>query len=96
LISSLVKSVRSEARRLLMSGFSACAGPLLIPVSRSAVNAKAVAIGLRVRLTLPADSFTEGGRALANDNGTHIFVTLRKIIGLSPRAGLCCSVAAIN
>jgi hypothetical protein len=47
LISSLVKSVRSEARRLLMSGFSAFAGPLPIPASVIAIEARIIKIGLR-------------------------------------------------
>jgi hypothetical protein len=37
----LVKSVRSDARRLLMSGFSAFAGPLLIPPATIAIKANA-------------------------------------------------------
>jgi hypothetical protein len=61
LISSLVKSVRSEARRLLMSGFSALAGTL--PIPPSVITVRVIIIALQMR-----GAQAEGGKGIDNSN----------------------------
>ena len=51
-----------DARRLLMSGFSAFAGPLPIAASRIAIKARPIAGGLPIRRTTPASAFVEGDK----------------------------------
>jgi hypothetical protein len=71
----------------MISGFSACAGPLLIPASAIAIEARATTIGLRMKRVLLMGSFAEVCEALANGSGINMFVCLRQIIGFLFRAG---------
>jgi len=62
-----------------MSGFSAFAGPLLIPLSISAIAAKAIVIDLPIGRFPPSDPLSEPGKAPAT--GSKVFISLRNIIG---------------
>jgi hypothetical protein len=81
LISSLVNSLRSDARRLLMSGFSACAGRLPAPASAMVTTATVI---IAVLPTMRATSSRAEPHPAPAD-GTNQWVGLRKIIWLSSR-----------